>query len=42
MCVGPESALVEAGLKVVGELTGDGRVVVSGAELESTGYDHFA
>ena len=42
VCVGPEAALVRAGLQVVGELTAGGRVDVRGAKLQSTGYDHFA
>lgn len=42
VCVGPRDAIDKAGLHVVGEMTQDGRVEVIGAELSSTGYDHFA
>jgi thiamine monophosphate kinase len=43
VCVGPEDVLRGAGLTVVGRTTGsESRVIVVGAELESTGYDHFA
>jgi thiamine-monophosphate kinase len=40
--VGPREVIDNAGLHVVGEMTGGGRVEVIGAELSSTGYDHFA
>lgn len=43
VCVGPEDVLRGAGVTVVGRTTGsESRVIVVGAELESTGYDHFA
>jgi thiamine-monophosphate kinase len=42
VCVGPPGLIAEAGLHVVGEMVGDQRVSVIGAELERPGYDHFA
>jgi hypothetical protein len=42
VCAGPKDVIAAAGLRVVGEMTGDGRVEVVGARLETTGYDHFA
>ena len=42
VCVGPRDLIERADLHVVGEMTSDPRVEVIGAELESTGYDHFA
>ena len=42
VCVGPRKVIDKAGLHVVGEMTQGGRVEVIGAELSSTGYDHFA
>jgi hypothetical protein len=32
----------QAGLHVVGEMVEGGRVTVVGAELDRSGYDHFA
>jgi thiamine monophosphate kinase len=40
--VGPRDMMARARLHVVGEMTAGGKVVVQGAELEGTGYDHFA
>jgi thiamine-monophosphate kinase len=40
--VGPREAIEKAGLHIVGEMTEDREVKVIGAELTSTGYDHFA
>lgn len=43
VCVGPDDVMQKAGLRVVGRMTGpDARAVVAGAELDRTGYDHFA
>ena len=42
VCVGPADAIVASRLPVVGRMTEGGRVVVAGARLEGTGYDHFA
>ena len=42
VCVGPDERVRKAGLQVVGRTTAESRVTVVGAELESTGYDHFA
>jgi len=42
VCVGPASVITRAGLHVVGEMVEDKRVTVLGAELDRTGYDHFA
>jgi thiamine-monophosphate kinase len=42
VCVGPPDVIEKAGLHLVGEMTADARVEVIGAELHSTGYDHFA
>jgi thiamine-monophosphate kinase len=42
VCVGPRKIIDKAGLRVVGEITEGARVEVIGAELSSTGYDHFA
>lgn len=42
VCAGPAEAIARAGLHVVGEMVDDKRVTVTGAELESSGYDHFA
>jgi thiamine-monophosphate kinase len=42
VCVGPAEKIGRAGLHVVGEMVEDKRVTVIGAELDSTGYDHFA
>jgi thiamine-monophosphate kinase len=42
VCAGPKDVIAAAGLHVVGEMTEDGRVEVVGAQLETTGYDHFA
>ena len=42
VCVGPRDVIEKAGLHLVGEMTADARVEVIGAELRSTGYDHFA
>lgn len=41
VCVGPVDAVVRAGLRVVGEMSGE-VVRVEGAQLRSSGYDHFA
>ena len=41
VCVGPEDTIAKSGLKVVGKTTADNRVVVVGANLDSSGYDHF-
>jgi thiamine-monophosphate kinase len=41
VCVGPRDALEQAGLHLVGEMTELHEVVVRGASLRSTGYDHF-
>ena len=40
--VGPREAIAKAGLHIIGEMTSDRQVKVIGAELTSTGYDHFA
>ena len=42
VCVGPADAVGESGLTVVGEMVDDRRVTLIGADLETTGYDHFA
>jgi len=42
VCVGPRDAIEEAGLEEIGKLTVAGDVKVAGAELKTTGYDHFA
>lgn len=47
VCVGPEAVIQQAGLRKVGQLTGDGTVSVVDAHdapisLPRTGYDHFA
>lgn len=42
VCVGPKEVIAKAGLSVVGEMTADARVEVIGAQLLTTGYDHFA
>jgi thiamine-monophosphate kinase len=42
VCVGSERAVGEAGLHVVGRMTGARAVEVRGATLARTGYDHFA
>jgi len=43
VCVGPPAAIARAGsLHVVGEMVEGGRVTVVGAELDRSGYDHFA
>ncbi len=42
VCVGPDRTIEEAGLEVVGELTPEKDVRVIGADLQSSGYDHFA
>jgi thiamine-monophosphate kinase len=42
VCVGPEDAIAKSGLHVVGKMTDDKRVVIVGAKLGSSGYDHFA
>lgn len=42
VCVGPADAVAKSGLHVVGKMVEEKRVSVVGAELESTGYDHFA
>ena len=42
VCVGPDRTIEEAGLEVVGELTPEKDVRVNGADLQSSGYDHFA
>ncbi|HKW70115.1 MAG TPA: AIR synthase related protein [Candidatus Dormibacteraeota bacterium] len=42
VCVGPGDAIAKSGLHVVGKMTDDKRVVVAGATLERSGYDHFA
>jgi thiamine-monophosphate kinase len=42
VCVGPPQAIEAAGLRVVGEMTDSPGVTVVGAELDRTGYDHFA
>lgn len=42
VCVGPADRIAKSGLHVVGEMVEDKRVAVIGAELKTTGYDHFA
>lgn len=42
VCVGPPDRIAKARLHVVGEMVEGGRVTLIGAELERTGYDHFA
>lgn len=42
VCVGPREVIQSSGLTVVGEMTADPHVNVIGAELKTTGYDHFA
>ncbi|HKW71574.1 MAG TPA: AIR synthase related protein [Candidatus Dormibacteraeota bacterium] len=42
VCIGPQETVTKAGLRVVGKMTEENRVKVIGAELESSGYDHFA
>jgi len=47
VCVGPDRVIQQAGLRKVGELTGDGKVRVvdahgSAIALPRSGYDHFA
>lgn len=42
VCIGPDKAIREAGLEVVGRTTEEAEVIVVGSELETTGYDHFA
>ena len=42
VCVGPEDIVTTAGLHVVGKMTEDRKVNVVGAQLQHTGYDHFA
>ena len=42
VCVGPPERIAKADLQVVGEMVEGGHVEVIGAELDSTGYDHFA
>jgi len=42
VCVGPDRTIEEAGLEVVGALTPEKDVRVIGADLQSSGYDHFA
>ena len=42
VCVGPADAIARSRLQVVGKMTEARRVVVMGATLESSGYDHFA
>jgi thiamine-monophosphate kinase len=42
VCVAPRDVIERARLHVVGEMTADPRVDVVGAELQRTGYDHFA
>lgn len=42
VCVGPPDAIRKSGLTVVGEMTPEPSVNVIGAELSSSGYDHFA
>lgn len=42
VCVGPPDIVSRAGLHVVGEMVEGGRVELIGAQLEKTGYDHFA
>lgn len=42
VCLGPERAVRNAGLTVVGRTTAEAEVIVVGSELETTGYDHFA
>jgi len=42
VCAGPESAIAKAGLHVIGTMTAGKTVKVVGADLKSTGYDHFA
>lgn len=42
VCVGPETAVRKAGLRIVGRTTEETDVIVVGSELETTGYDHFA
>ena len=42
VCVGPQDAIAQAGLHVVGRMTEDKRVVIAGANLKSSGFDHFA
>ena len=42
VCVGPQDAIEEAGLEEIGKLTDAGDVKVIGADLKTTGYDHFA
>ncbi len=42
VCVGPAEVVAAAGLHVVGEMVDDHRVTVTGAEVATAGYDHFA
>ena len=42
VCVGPPKLIKKSGLQVVGEMKAAARVDVIGAELSTTGYDHFA
>ena len=42
VCVGPQVAIANANLEVVGEMVEGAAVKVLGAELERAGYDHFA
>jgi thiamine-monophosphate kinase len=42
VCVGPRDLIDRAGLQVVGEMTAEPSVNVVGAQLQTTGYDHFA
>ena len=42
VCVGPAAAMESSGLHIVGRMTGGREVRLIGAELDRTGYDHFA
>ena len=42
VCIGPQETVTKAGMRLVGTMTEEKRVKVIGAELESSGYDHFA
>jgi thiamine-monophosphate kinase len=42
VCVGPPERIARAGLHIVGEMVEEKHVTITGAELDGTGYDHFA